>query len=398
MNRTLASMLGATLCLGVAATAAAQDKEPLVIGMAVAQSGTMTAYDGDPTNGFKLAVSEFNEAGGILGRKVELVFSDTKSDPAQAFNSAIEVIDKGAEFLIASCDFDFGGPSAVAAQERGVLVMSICSGSPKWGPQGVGELAFTAGHAGSADGYVMAEWAFNERGWKRAYMLKDTTLTYTRTQCAGFEQRWKEVAGADSLQVDTFKNGDPSIATQITRIKNADPQPDVIFICTYVPGGATALRQLRNSGVDIPIMSGFAMDGEYWTEGVPGLSEFYVPVYGNVFGDDPRAKINDFVASYAAAYGSPPATSLALLGYAALQAYKIAAERAGSTDSQEVRAELEKFDGEQLIHGRWWFSPDLHIQTRMSALINVVTDGKAKSTGEHYTNQKAVPMEMLFME
>lgn len=397
-HRVIHGAFAGLLSLGVATTAAAQEKKPLVIGMAVAQSGAMTAYDGDPTKGFMLAVAEFNAGGGILGRKIKLVFSDTKSKPDRAFNSAIEVIEKGAEFVIASCDFDYGGPSAVAAQKRGVLVMSICSGSPKWGPQGVGELAFTAGHAGSVDGYVMAEWAFFRRGWKRAYMLKDTTLTYTRTQCSGFEQRWTEIAGKDSLKVDTFKNGDPSIATQITRLKNTDPKPEVIFICTYVPGGATALRQIRNSGIGLPIMGGFAMDGQYWTKSVPGLSDFYVPVYGNVFGEDPNPKVNEFVSKYKSKFGKPPTTSLALLGYAALQAYKIAAERAGSTGSQKIRAELEKFAGQELIHGRWWFSPKLHIQTRMTALINVVTNGKVKATGERYTNKKAVPIEMLFKE
>ena len=274
MRKLQASMVASAVMLALATTASSAADQKLIIGMAVAQSGWMTAYDGDPSAAIQVAVDDFNKKGGILGHEIELVWADTKSDPTQAGNAATEVLDKGAEFLLASCDFDQGGAAAVVAQERGVLVMSVCSGSPKWGPIGVGELAFSTGHAAQADGYLLAEWAYKSRGWKTAYVLRDTTLTYTRSQCFGFIQRWTEIAGEKALLgIDEFKNADPSIATQIARIKVLNSQPDVIFICSYVPGGATAIRQVRAAGINQPMMTGVAMDGEYWLEGVPGPRE-----------------------------------------------------------------------------------------------------------------------------
>ena len=115
----------------------------------------------------QVAVDDFNKKGGILGHKVELVWADTKSNPTQAGNAATEVLEKGAKFLLASCDFDQGGAAAVVAQKRGVLVMSVCSGSPKWGPIGVGELAFSTGHAAQADGYLLAEWPIRAGAGRR---------------------------------------------------------------------------------------------------------------------------------------------------------------------------------------------------------------------------------------
>ena len=398
MPKLQASLVASAVMLALATTASAADKK-LVIGMAVAQSGWMTAYDGDPSAAIEVAVDDFNKEGGILGHRIELVWADTKSDPTQAGNAATEVLDDGAQFLLASCDFDQGGAAAVVAQERGVLVMSVCSGSPKWGPIGVGELAFSTGHAAQADGYLLAEWAYKGRGWKTAYVLRDTTLTYTRSQCFGFIQRWQEIAGEGALLgIDEFKNADPSIATQITRIKALDPQPEVIFICSYVPGGATAIRQVRAAGIDQPMMTGVAMDGEYWLEGVPGLEKFYVPVPGNVFGFDPSDEVNALVERFKAKHGTPPASSLAIFGYRALQMYKTAAERAGTLDSQAVRKELEKFADEPIMGGIASFTEDIHIQNRIRALINEVKDGRMQSTGEYYTSEKAVPFEMLFRE
>ena len=398
LSKLLTLLAAPVVMLALATTASAAEKK-LIIGLAVAQSGWLTAYDGDPSAAIQLAADDFNKTGGILGHKIELVWSDNKSDPTLAYNAAVEVIEKGAQFVLASCDFDKGGASGVAAQERGILVMSVCSGSPKWGPVGVGELAFSTGHAAQADGCLLAEWAYKSRGWKTAYMLRDTTLTYTRAQCFGFEQRWKEIAGAKGLLgIDEFKNADPSIATQITRIKALNPQPDVIFICTYVPGGATALRQIRAAGINQPMMSGVAMGGEYWLKGVPGFSNFFVPVPGNVFGDDPSKEVNEMVKRFKAKHGKPPASALAIFGYRALQMYKTAAERAGSLDSQAVRKELEKFKNEPVMGGIASFNEKVHIQDRIRALINEVKDGKMRSTGEYYTSEKAVPYDSLFKE
>lgn len=382
----------ATLLSAGGATAA-----DFTIGFAIAQSGWMTAYDGDSSKGAQIAIDDINAKGGILGNQIKAVYADTKSDPAQAGIAGETVLKQGAKYMIASCDFDMGGPAGIASQKAGVLVMSICSGSPKWGPVGIGELAFAAGHAAQVDGYLMAEWAFTKKNWKRAYMLRDTSLTYTRAQCAGFEERWKELANA-APGVDTFKNDDPSVATQITRLKALNPQPDVIFICTYAPGGPTALRQIRAAGITQPIMSGLAMDGAYWLAGAPGLSNFYVPSYGSIFGDDPSADVRAFMDKYKKKFGQAPATSLAILGYRSVQKFAIAAEKAKSVDSQAVRKELEKFSEQPVLGGVVWYDDKVHILDRTRVLVMQVQDGKMSATNEYIQSSKRVPYDVLFKE
>ena len=67
--------------------------------------------------GAQLAVDELNAKGGILGKQVELLNMDGKSDPVTVGNVAKQMIDKGADAIIAPSDFDFGGPGEPRGSE-----------------------------------------------------------------------------------------------------------------------------------------------------------------------------------------------------------------------------------------------------------------------------------------
>jgi branched-chain amino acid transport system substrate-binding protein len=65
---------------------------------------------------------------------------------------------------------------------------------------------------------------------------------------------------------------------------------DAIVFCSYLPGGSSAIRQIRAAGIDLPILASSTFDGTYWLGAVPDLTNFYVPVQASVYGDDPRPR------------------------------------------------------------------------------------------------------------
>lgn len=357
-NRTIGSlMFGAAFALSV--TAHAQDE--LTIGFAIAESGWMGAYDGPPLKGAMMAIEEFNAAGGILGKPTKAVVADTKTDTVQGAKAATEVIAKGANFMVVSCDYDMGAPAATVANDKKMIAISFCASDAKMGVQGIGPYAFTMNTPGQAEGAIAAAYAW-QRGWRKAYGLLDASIEYNKSVCHGFLEYWKKLGG-EVVGVDTFMQEDPSIASQITRYKQAAQakgEPEVMALCSYVPGAVSAIRQLRGAGVNAAIVSGDAMDGHYWAEGVPGLSDHYAVTFGSIYGDDPRAEVNEFFDTYRKQYGEPE-TSFPLNGYSVVQALKIGAERAGSLDNDEVLAELNKFDKEPLLWGPTTFREDMHI-------------------------------------
>lgn len=368
-------LIAATSIASAASFAHAGNNDPIVVGLVMPYSGWFAPTDEGTIKGAELAVDDINAAGGVLGRPLKIASYDMKSEPPLGADGAIEVISKGAKMIMVPTDFDFGGPGAFVAQSKGVPVFSGAADA-KFGVGGIGSMAYSMSVASQVQGALMAEWAY-KKGWKTAYLLLDNTINYTKSLCGNFAARWKELAGADALLgQDTFLNSDPSIATQATRILDLQKKPDVVFLCSYPPGGASALRQLRAAGVSQPVLAGEAMDGSYWIGMVPDLSDFYVANYASFLGDDPDPQVNAFFERLQKKIGRSPDISYSVRGYAMIQAFAHAVERAKSTDGAKVAAALDKFDKEPLLIGPTSFTSKLHIALTRPMTIMAVERGK----------------------
>lgn len=363
------------------ATGPAMAEDTVKVGFVMSYSGWFEPIDASTIRGAMLAIDDINAAGGVLGREVEVVTFDNRSEPALGADGAIEVIDQGAVAVLFPSDFDFGAPGAFIAQEAGVIALSSAS-DPSFGVQGIGSFAYSISNAAQSQGAILAEWAYNEMGWRTAYTLLDTTIAFTNSLCAAFDRRWAELAGEDALLgSDTFRNDDPTISSQVTRINSLPEAPEVIMLCSYAPGGPSAIRQLRAAGLDQPVMTGESMDGDYWIGAVPELSNFFVVNYGSFVGDDPDPDVNDFFARYAEVFDRQPDVSYGIRGYSLFQAWARAAERAGSFDAEAVAAELDRFVDEPLAIGPTTFTPDLHIATTRPMTVMQAQDGEFSALG-----------------
>ncbi len=101
-----------------------------------------------------------------------------------------------------------------------------------------GKKVIALGERDGVQGAAIAEWGWKKKGWRTAYILLDENIEYDKGICYGFDWMWREKLGGKILGHDVFQNADPSIASQITRIKNLPKEPDVISLCSFVPGGA----------------------------------------------------------------------------------------------------------------------------------------------------------------
>ncbi len=348
-------------------------KEPFVIGLPIARTGFLTVTDGPSSTGVELAVADLNREGGIDGRQIELVYSDNRSKIEEGARAAEDVIADGAEVIAASCDYDFGSPAARVAAQNNMVAISLCAGSPLFGIEGIGPLAFSMGTPTDPTvGAVMAAFT-RKQGWKRPFLLKDLSLDYSKSVCNAFERDWKD-AGGEIAGNDTFQNDDPTITSQVRAISSSDA--DVVVPCTYPPGGASAVKQIRGAGIDLPIVSDDGMDGAYWLEAIPNLSDFYYPAAASVFGDDPNEGVNKAVKDYEAKTGEAPPSAFALLGYGLVEVVKAAYEKAGSTDGDKMMEALQSFDEQPVIFGVQSFSAEHHQDVNRPMKILEVQNGK----------------------
>ena len=383
-------LLTTTLMVGLGTTAMAED---ITIGFAIAKSGWVEAYDAPAVAAARIRIDEINADGGLLGQQLRWIEADTKSDQAQSAAAGLQMVDDGADMLIVSCDYDFGAPAALAAEGAGLNSFFLCAEDIKAGIQGVGPNSFSASVLAAVQGATMAEWSMQEREATTGYVLLDTTIEYNKGICTGFDWMFP-MAGGEIVGRDTFLNGDASIASQITRIKSLDEEPDVIMLCSYIPGAASAVRQIRAAGIESTILNGSAVDGSYWLDAVPNLSNFIVPVQGSIYGDDTRPAVNAFRDAFEKTTGSGPSSTYAYPGYLLIDMWATAVERAGTVDASAVTAQLEMMQNEPTIFGPRSFSDEIHHQNSAEMQIIEITNGVPGVIGS-FTISEPVPLKVL---
>lgn len=358
---------------GGGSAGASLPKGPIVIGMAIARSGFVAPYDDGPAKGAELAVAEINGRGGVLGHPLKLVYGDTKSDRALGTSTSLDLLGQGAKVMIVTCDFDFGSPAAIAATTKQVVAISPCAGSSNFDVPTLGPLAYSLGTTGTADGANEAQFAF-DKGYRKAYLWQDPSLAYAKEVCTSFRSAFGEKPGASVAGASTIQQQDTSFQVQIDQLRAS--RADVLELCSFNPGAATALRRLRAAGIDIPVIAGASMDGTYWLKAVPDLSNFSFNTYGLMGGNDPREQVNAFFADYKARFGQLPVTSYALTGHATVEMVAKAIEAAKTTDGPQLAKALDGLGSQETIIGPTGFDASHHIVSARPTLFIGIDDGK----------------------
>jgi branched-chain amino acid transport system substrate-binding protein len=259
--------------------------------------------------------------------------------------------------------------------------MSVFASPPEFGPAGIGPLAFSGGIMTPDEAAVAAEFAYGKKRWRTAYELEDASIDYTRSFHQYFRQTWKRLGGT-FVGRDTFQNADPSIATQITRIRSLAKQPDFILMTSYNPGGASAVRQIRAAGIDTPILSGQPMDGTYWVNAVPNLRNFYVSTYASFMGDDANPFVNTLRERFRKKTGRYPTLGYFVTGYNVVDLLAKAIEKAGTTDGKALARTLETFkDVQTRPLGKTCFSKRWHVSLCRPFAVVEFRDGKPRFLG-----------------
>lgn len=357
-----------------------EQKGDIVLGEVIGASGWLTAFDLPPSDGAKLAIEEINAEGGVEGRKFKLIRKDHTSDPAKVNQATQEALTDGADVVLASCNYEEAGPSAQVASAKQKVTFSYCGGEPTFTRQvgDVNKLVFDMGNETNGVGATMAEFA-GQQGWTRAYVLEDTAYDYTRQMAKFFRAAHKDIQGATVAGTETFKNGDASVAGQIAKIKSKASEIDVVVLASTLPGAGTALRQLRSSGLDVPILTGDGMDSRSVAKTVRNLDEFYFVSAASVYGDDPDPKVNEFFEKLKAETGEDPDGAYGVFGYSIVQALTAALRSNGGDASGPALAKaLEQLKEEPVLLGPLTFSADQHVDPYRPQRILEYKDGKAR--------------------
>jgi branched-chain amino acid transport system substrate-binding protein len=310
--------------------------DEIVIGAAIAKSGYLVPYDANIAAVEQL-VKETNARGGIDGSKLRVVSVDNRSEPQQQPIAVQEVIEDGADVLIFSCEVPISAAGAPIAEEHNLLNFTLCASEPGYGPPYTGRLSFSANRSLISEAATRATFLW-QRGIRHPFELRDTSILLGEIDQFGFQKTWEHFGGELAGQVD-FKNEDLSIASQIAEIKRSGA--DAINISSYPPGGASAIKQIRAAGIDLPITTPSAFDGTFWLKGVPDTSNVYATLNGSAYDPTDAETAKLFERLKQAGVDTDVSGNL-LASYAAGQLILDAIRETGTTDGSRLATALEE--------------------------------------------------------
>lgn len=369
----MAALIFSILPMASHSSVTAQDEGPIIIGAPLNLTDWMSAYDVPPLEGAKLAVKKINEAGGVLGRELQIIELDGQTDPVTVGNVARELIDQGAEVILAPCDFDYGAPASQAAQEAGLVGISLCASSPLFGSEALGDKQFTLSMWNQTMSAAAAQFGIQEKGWTTAATIIDQVTEYTQSLGDYFVETWEHLGG-ELVSEDTYMQNDMTAAAQSQRILDLDEAPDVIFVSSNMPDYAAIIADLRSAGIESAIMGGDAMDtAEFYEAMGPELGNNIFISTHSFIGAEAGPEMEQFITDFEAEYGRAPGVSFAAMGWDVIQVLAQAIETAGTTEGAALAEAMVGVEY-PLLSGNltWSDAASGHIPNKEAFILEIV--------------------------
>ena len=293
-------------CFAAYASGKNDSSDNIRIGGIFPLSGDVAVYGVDCRNGIEMAFEEINMAGGVNGRQLQLIAEDDEGNPETTVNAYRKLVTRDRVNVIIG-SLTSGCTLAAASLAQSQQVLLIAPAATAVPVTEVGDFIFRACFIDPFQGTVGGRFVTEELGLKRTAVLYDISNDYS----VGLYESFKaavEAAGG-TVAAESYSTGDRDFYAQITKIKSAEPE--VVYLPDYYATVALIARQLRNSGIDTPIVGADGWDGVIDNAGDEMLNGFYSNHYA-ADSTDPKAAA--FVKAYETRYGAKP-TGFGALGY-----------------------------------------------------------------------------------
>lgn len=373
-KKALALTLTALMALGILSACGNKAATPgsgdtIKIGVFEPLTGANAAGGQMTVEGIKLANEKMSE---VLGKKVELVIVDNKSEKVEAANAVSKLIDKDKVVAIIG---SYGSSLSMAAGDivKKAKVPAVgCSPTNPLVTLG-NDYYFRVCFIDPFQGTVMANYAYKELGARTAAIIQDVQQDYSVGLSKYFVDAFVKLTGDKNSIVGTssYNTGDQDFTAQLTNIKGLNP--DVIFAPGNYGESAILIKQARDLGIDAPILGGDTWEAPDFLE-IGGAAVEGAAFSSHFTAVAPVTDVSKtFLADYKAKFNQD-ANAFAALGYDAYMLILDAIKRADSAEPQAIRDALAATKG--FVGATGNITLDANGDAVKSAVINKVTDGK----------------------
>ena len=337
MTRKLSIAVAAVLLLSLMVTAGCGPKEAetIKIGVVMDISGDLAAMGTRMLNGAKLAVDEINAAGGALGKQVELVIEDGKTDPAAGLDRVKKLIEiDGVQVIVGPM---ISGTSKLAIpylKDHEVPAITMSATNPLLSEMDGTEWFFRACLMDDAQGRVLANVVMDKGYTSVASVVMDND--YGKGVETAFLEGLEEGGWSGEVVAKVhYDEAKKDYRTELEQIKVNNP--DAVLIVSYCDDGIIVFKQALEMGLDD--IAWLGCDGNYGS-GLfkePKSAEFMEKAivagtrtvgFGTTY--------DEFVAKYTAKFGEAPEIYCDTT-YDAVWAAARAIKAAGKYDGKAIR-------------------------------------------------------------
>ena len=339
--RLLGVLAGAALAGTVLAGCGGQQagsSDTIKIGANFEMTGNVANYGQATLDGLNLAIEEINAAGGVNGKKLEVVSADNKSEAAEAVNAATKLIsDDNVKVIV--------GPAVTAnviaesqvATDAKIPVIAPDATSPDVTVENgqVKPFIFRSCFIDPQQGSVMAKFASENLKAKTAVVYVDNSSDYSKSLGKVFKEQF-EKAGGKVVMEQAFLAKDQDFKATLTSIKTANA--DVLFVPAYYEEVGKIVKQARELGITSPILGTDGWDDSKVADiaGTEALNNTYFSTHYS----DKDESVKPFIDAFTKKYGHAP-NVFAALGYDAGKMLAEAIKNANSDDPEKIRDAIE---------------------------------------------------------
>lgn len=307
-------------------------KNPIRIAAIFALSGIAQKHNAPLIPMLTLGVEEINNRGGLLGRRVELIFLDNQSTPIGSAKAAQDAVGLDVTAVIGSHWSSHSMAIAPVLQEAGIPMLSPGSTNPE--VTRIGSYIFRMCFLDSFQGSAMARFARKALRARSAAVIKNIDEKYCIELGDFFASKFKEEGGEIVWEGD-YRGNAVDFSEILAQIKPL--RPEVVYVPGYTRDSGLLIKQAAVKGIkttflggdgwdEIQAIAGTAVEGSYqthhWHPGVPfRQSRNLLTLY--------HEKYQEEIPNY----GAP-------LAYDALMLLRDAVERAGSLEREKIREAL----------------------------------------------------------
>lgn len=353
--------------------------DTIKVGQIVSLTGNYSPLGSENQKSVKLAVDQVNRDGGVLGRQIELVVKDDKSQPDQSVLAFNDLRGDDVAAVIGS-PFSNSALATIPLVDRAELpYLSLTPADEQADPVHPYVFVIPATSSTYADRILQY---LEATGLSTVAVAHDTKSSYAQAGYTGMREKAAE-HGIELVADEEFQTDATEFGAVFGHVRSSGAQALVVWATG--PPAVALTKQYASAGLDIPLVLTGAQASKLFLDPVGDAAEGVlvassIGVVGpNLPDGAQKAAVAELTTSFQDEYGYPP-PQFAQDGYSATKLLIAAIEKAGGTEAAAIRDALQSLT---LVtpNGEYTYTEDDHAALGPEFIsINTVTDGAFRPT------------------